>query len=346
MYNRRVVSVLAVVMLGISACGSPAAQLTPTTGVTPISTIVNEPSVTVSMTSTPLQTSTPEAKQISEVPTPTPKVQPTTTLPAVPLKADVKLRVLTSRDTSADLLVGTITSERDAYVTGEPILLSLNLKSVATEPITLAVPIKIALVHMRPSIGERIDGRVAIAETKEIQPGQDLKSVAYFSEGANSSPIPFGRYGVSIYGEFKYQGNLLRLDTTNSGTLFITPTQGALELVLIPQEKRTHNNINATVREVFFSHKGIVIEALLVSPDYNPQLLGIPGPDFADAIYSIDGDSFKPAGSGNSGRREDGVSFSWTLDPIASDAKELRFSIISYQRQHGQWEWTFDLRIR
>lgn len=265
------------------------------------------------------------------------------------LFAQVSLPIL-GYDSRTIIMEGTLFSAKKFYLHGEQIRLDLALTNVSNKQIEFGEdPFTVALVETSAGVRQRFAATIPKIDSMIVIPNQTIEFSATLFP--TSPPLRIGRYSISTQTTFVYEGYRNSQNINNTGlyplSIFVEPTQGILQRKVILNKENEYQGTRITLSEVEFSREGTTVHVLVIPANYDAYpAMGVPGPYFVEGWYSIDDGDYKYAGSAAGSRSKEGIPVQWRLDPIPSDSKTFRFSVTSFERRSGEWNWTLDLSAK
>jgi len=247
------------------------------------------------------------------------------------------------------------TVDKDAYLPGEEVLITLSFQNVNTEPLELAhfPPVAVEIVE-KPRLGELIRALPPGEDIRVLAPGETIThTLTWDQRDDQGKPVEPGHYRTSL--RYVYLDELpanVIMDIQGQA-LVILPPEGVVEKTIEINESKTVGGITFTLERVELTAAMNTVYAFTTArlPEPPPPHPGEPVSDrFFGAVaeYSIDGGVREKAGfsDGLSKWRvqEDGVRHTWyLLGFIPKGSKELTFIITRFGDVEGPWEFRVPL---
>lgn len=240
---------------------------------------------------------------------------------------------------------------KEAHVLpGEPIAVELSFTNLSANPLVLEqypFEIQVAAGYQHDQLLYSVDGGT---QSLEIPPQATINQSFTWDQtdaaGKQTSP---GWYDIT-FTDIVIRQESASYSFNPGASVLIQYPQGAMEKTFNVEQSVTANGITFQLESVELKSTGITIKGLSMIPGYNlPSGQPGPSPDFwvnAEAEYSIDGGSPKPAGFSGIRFLETGVYHIWDnkLNPVPSDAGELTLRITRLGDQTGPWEFRIPLQ--
>lgn len=281
------------------------------------------------------------------------------------------------------LLEVNASTNRDAFLPNEDILVELSFENVSGETLQIA-PFPPETRILRPTTREIFEdprpgtppgptatpppanqalGQVrsfpAGTGRKSLEPGEVASFVVTWNQHDDQGQqVTYGHFRLVI-GEFCAGGRCLTHDLSESVQLLILPEEGVMEKTVDVNESQTVDGVTITLQRVELTAFDARFSALYVPPDYAmPEQPVAPGTDspqgvghaptwmmelHASAEYSLDDGPMIHPGPSGLGFLENGIRNSWVSDPVPNGTKELTFVIIKLGEWEGPWDFLVSL---
>ena len=262
-------------------------------------------------------------------------------------------------------------TDKSSVVPGEPITITLELKSVWDRPVEFnQFPTTMTLTHLDTRVETSVPLELESGEgiPRPLEPGEVLTVVAVVSPSV-SAGLQSGRYRVRGF-QFTYTrgGPGFGPTRTNMGSqaLFVVvPPEGVLDKVLTVGQAREAGGARITLERIHFTPEQATVSVFAVPqirstsppqpavdgtstpvPPVQPGSTPTPASaadqppwdgDVTDltAFYSLDGGMWRLMSNYSYREGPDGVHWEWSFDPVSVNAKTLELVIVPRSRPGG-----------
>ena len=228
---------------------------------------------------------------------------------------------------------------------GEGAEISLSFTNEASELRTISpFPPEIRIIelpNLRPP--DRVVRAFPVGSgERALQPGESVSYLVNWDQKNDSGEqVPPGWYSVEV---------TLATSRGSATRVLVLPPEGVMETTIEVNQSETVNGITITLERVELTATGMKVYAFNIPPDYNlPQGPMLAPPQFmilhAFAEYGVNGGVMKQTFPSGIRFLENGMRHTWGeyLDPVPSDAKELKFTILNLGDYKGPWEFKIPL---
>lgn len=281
--------------------------------------------------------------QQEQPPSPTPEI----TMPKADETPEPEIAIATPMP---DLL--TITTDKPSYHTGEDIEIRVIFENKGSESLTVEFPPpEINIIHWVTK--KIVRSFIPNSQKIEVQPGERISySLKWDQKDENGEQVCPGNYYMDT--EVKVVGRLpsgygTHYYHSESERILILYPRGAMEKTIEVNQSHTVNGITVVLQKMEFTESQAKIYALakLPMPKPTPTPSSVPLPEPTppdemrpcDAYYIVDNGEEKDAGHVGIRVLGDGYRVKWIIDPIPSDAKEMRFVVLRFGKWVGPWEF-------
>jgi|Deesub1362A_J573_1020465.scaffolds.fasta_scaffold02540_5 hypothetical protein len=248
----------------------------------------------------------------------------------------------------------TIKTNKLSYLPGEDVEVRITFENKGSSEITLIFP------PPEIDIVQWVSGKIVRSfspahEKIVVQPNEKLSHTIKWDQKNEEGEQVFGNYYIdtgiermvkrSLRGELD-NSMLELLYHARSERILIQYPQGAMNKTIELNQSKTVNEITVILQKVKLSESQakIYVLAKLPMPEPTPTPeIPLPEPTPPDisctAYYIVDNGEKKDAGRVKIRVFEDDYRVTWTIDPIPSDAKEMRFVVLRFGEFIGPWEF-------
>lgn len=239
------------------------------------------------------------------------------------------------------------TVDKDAYLPGKEVLITLSFQNVNTEPLELAhfPPVAVKIMQ-KGQYGELIRTLPPGEDSRVLAPGETITHTLIWDQRDDQGkPVDPGHYNIDlmyVYLDERPPGMSVMMSGQG---LAILPPGGVVEKTIKVNESKTVGGLTFTLERVELTASVNTVYAFSTPRPPDPLPKPFHG---AVAEYSIDGGARKEAGfsDGLSKVRvqEDGIRHTWyLLDFVPTGTKELTFTITQLNDGEGPWEFKIPL---
>lgn len=249
----------------------------------------------------------------------------------------------------------TIKTDKLSYLPGEDVEIRITFENKGSSELTLIFPPpEIDIVQW---INDKIVRSFSPAHKEvNVKPGEKLSYTIKWNQKNEEGEQVFGNYYIdtgrdkmierSLKGELDV--HMLELLYHNSSErILIQYPQGAMNKTIELNQSKTANGITVILQRVELTEsqaKIYVLAKLPSKPTPTPEI-PLPEPTPPDemwpcvAYYIVDNKEKRDAGRVGIRVLEEGYRVGWVIDPVPSDAKEMRFVVLRFGKWVGPWEF-------
>ncbi len=242
-----------------------------------------------------------------------------------------------------DLL--TIKTNKSSYKLGEDVNVEFTFQNKFEKTIDITFPPKLKIIHW---VTENVVYTFPQGNKRiKLKPGEKISYVFKWNQrDENEMQVNPGIYYVDV--EVVRDDGAKYYNTSNK--ILIQYPQGAMEKTIEPNQSKTAKGVTVILKKVELTHSEVRVYVLAKIPSSTPKPSKIPLPEPTPpdelwpplAHYQVNNDFQKSKVIGIRTSKE-GYLFTWVLDPIPSDAKEMTFVVDKFGKWEGPWRFQISL---